>query len=82
MAMVDGEFQAFKASDGAAARKVLFGSSPELEQLVSDLSDEDIANLQYGGHDRQKVYAAYLQATQTDNGRPTVIRAEVPATAT
>ena len=76
MAMVDGEYQNFKAKDGATARQVMFGDSPELLELVSHLSDDDIANLNFGGHDLKKLYAAYHQATHVDNESPTVILAK------
>ena len=70
----DGELQNYKANGGAYTRKHFFGKYPELLDLVSDMSDEDIMYLNRGGHDPYKVYAAYAEAVeQTD--RPTVILA-------
>ncbi len=72
---VDGEYQAFKAKDGAFVRKHFFGVDPELEAMVANMSDEDIWRLNRGGHDPQKVYAAYATAVK-HNGQPTVILAK------
>lgn len=73
MAMVDGEFQNIKAKDGAYTREHLFGVSETLREMVANLSDEDLANLHFGGHDARKVYAAYDAAVHQTNGKPTVI---------
>lgn len=72
---VDGEYQNYKAKDGAYVREHFFGKYPELLELVQDLSDDDIHNLSLGGHDLQKVYAAYAEAVKTQD-RPTVILAK------
>ena len=48
---VDGEYQAFKAKDGAFVRKHFFGETPELEAMVANMTDEDIWRLNRGGHD-------------------------------
>src|SRR5687767_8194578 len=72
---VDGEYQAFKAADGAFVRKHFFGKYPELLDMVSNMSDDDIWRLNRGGHDPHKVYAAYDQAVKT-TGMPTVILAK------
>ncbi|MGM0985195.1 MAG: pyruvate dehydrogenase (acetyl-transferring), homodimeric type [Pseudomonadota bacterium] len=72
---VDGEYQNYKANGGAYTREHFFGKYPETEEMVKDLSDEDIWKLNRGGHDPFKVYAAYHEATQNANGRPTVILA-------
>ncbi|HET9741604.1 MAG TPA: pyruvate dehydrogenase (acetyl-transferring), homodimeric type [Terriglobales bacterium] len=71
---VDGEFQSFKAKGGAYMRKEFFGKYPELLELVSEMSDEQLANLHRGGHDPKKVYNAYLHAVEHQGG-PTVILA-------
>jgi len=73
--VVDGEYQAYKMHGGAYTRKYFFGKYPELLALVEDLSDEQIYQLNRGGHDPFKVYAAYTQAMQK-NGKPTVILAK------
>ncbi len=72
---VDGDYQAYKAKGGAYTREHFFGKYPELLDLVSVLSDEDIWRLNRGGHDPIKVYAAYLAATR-HRGQPTVILAK------
>ena len=75
MECVDGDYQTFKSQSGAYVREHFFGTSPELLALVADMSDDDIWALARGGHDPQKVYAAYAQAV-AGNGRPSVILAK------
>jgi pyruvate dehydrogenase E1 component len=72
---VDGEYQAFKANDGAYVRKHFFGKYPELLEMVANMSDDDIWRLNRGGHDPHKVYAAYAAASK-HKGQPTVILAK------
>jgi pyruvate dehydrogenase E1 component len=72
METVDGDYQAFKANDGAYVRKHFFGRDPRTLEMVSHLSDNDIWNLRRGGHDPQKVYAAYDAAVK-HKGQPTVL---------
>ncbi len=72
METVDGEYQNFKAKDGAYTREKFFGKYPETAAMVSKLSDEDIWRLNRGGHDPHKIYAAYHSATHHE-GQPTVI---------
>lgn len=72
---VDGEFQAYKAHDGAYIREKFFGASPELLALVADKTDSELWHLSRGGHDLQKVYTAYAAATK-HKGQPTVILAK------
>jgi len=72
---VDGEFQAFKTHGGAYTREHFFNKYPELAELVKDYTDEQIANLNRGGHDPFKVYAAYYAAAN-HTGQPTVILAK------
>ncbi|HEV6966714.1 pyruvate dehydrogenase (acetyl-transferring), homodimeric type [Roseateles sp.] len=72
MDTVDGDYQAYKANDGAFVRKHFFGKHPKLLEMVSHMSDEDIWRLQRGGHDPQKVYAAYHKAVNTV-GQPSVL---------
>ena len=74
-AVVDGEYQNYKAKDGAYVRKHFFGANPELLKMVEDLSDDEIWKLNRGGHDPYKVYAAYHQAVN-HKGQPTVILAK------
>ena len=75
MEAVDGEYQNYKARDGAYVRKAFFGKYPELEKMVSSMSDEDIWRLNRGGHDPYKVYAAYSAAVK-HQGQPTIILAK------
>ncbi|WP_242683612.1 pyruvate dehydrogenase (acetyl-transferring), homodimeric type [Paenalcaligenes suwonensis] len=72
MECVDGEYQTFKSQNGAYVREHFFGKYPELLELVSHLSDDDIWALTRGGHDPEKVYAAYSQAVNT-SGQPSVV---------
>lgn len=72
---VDGDYQTFKANDGAYVREHFFGRYPETAALVADWSDEQIWALQRGGHDPRKVYAAYKAASQ-HGGQPTVVLAK------
>ncbi|MFN8125672.1 MAG: pyruvate dehydrogenase (acetyl-transferring), homodimeric type [Candidatus Nanopelagicales bacterium] len=71
----DGDFQTYKAENGAYIRENFFGRDPRTAALVADWSDDDIWSLQRGGHDYEKLYAAYSAAT-THTGQPTVILAK------
>ncbi len=73
--VVDGEYQTYKARDGAYVRKHFFGEHPELLEMVADMSDEELWRLNRGGHDPYKVYAAYAEAVR-HVGQPTVILAK------
>ena len=68
----DGDFQTYRANDGAYIREHFFGRDPRTKQLVADMSDEDIWRLRRGGHDYRKVHAAY-NAAMNHHGQPTVI---------
>ena len=72
---IDGEYQNYKAKDGAYVRKHFFGADPELLKRVESMSDEEVWKLNRGGHDPYKVYAAYHQAVN-HKGQPTVILAK------
>ena len=72
---LDGDYQNYKANDGAFVRKDFFGADPRLAEMVEDLSDAEIWNLNRGGHDPFKVYAAY-HAAVNHKGQPTVILAK------
>jgi pyruvate dehydrogenase E1 component len=74
MEAIDGEYQTFKSKDGAYVREHFF-NTPELKELVADWSDEEIWNLNRGGHDPHKVYAAFHRAVN-HKGQPTVILAK------
>ena len=72
---VDGEYQTFKSKDGAYVREHFFGKYPELRDMVSNMTDDDVWRLNRGGHDPHKIYAAY-SAAMKHTGQPTVILAK------
>ena len=74
-AALDGDYQTYKARNGAFVREHFFGTDPELLKMVESLSDDQVWQLNRGGHDAQKVYAAYAAAS-THTDQPTVILAK------
>ena len=72
---IDGQYQRYKAEDGAYVREFFFGPDPRLRRLVEDMTDEEVWALRRGGLDYKKVYAAYQAAVDT-RGAPTVILAK------
>ncbi|MDH4077342.1 MAG: pyruvate dehydrogenase (acetyl-transferring), homodimeric type, partial [Acidimicrobiia bacterium] len=72
---VDGAFQRYAVESGAYIREKFFGPDPRLRRMVEHLSDDDLRNLPRGGHDYQKLYAAYKAAVE-HAGQPTVILAK------
>ena len=72
---LDGDYQTYRAEDGAFLREHFFGRDPRVAKLVEHMTDDELWALQRGGHDYKKVYAAYKAATET-KGRPTVILAK------
>ncbi|MEF9999937.1 pyruvate dehydrogenase (acetyl-transferring), homodimeric type [Comamonas sp.] len=68
----DGDYQSFKANDGAYVRKHFFGRDPRALKMVEHMSDDEVWNLRRGGHDSQKVYAAFHAANE-HKGQPTVL---------
>ncbi len=73
--IVDGEFQKYTVETGAYFRERFLGTDPRLRDMVSHLSDEQLRKLRRGGHDPEKVYAAYKAAVE-HRGAPTVILAK------
>ncbi len=71
----DGDYQTYKANDGAYVREHFFGRDPRTKAMAAGMSDADIWNLRRGGHDYRKVHAAYHAATH-HVGQPTVILAK------
>ena len=69
---VDGEYQRFKAENGAYVREHFFGPDPRLRRMVAHMTDDEIWALRRGGHDYRKVYAAYRAAVEL-RGAPVVI---------
>ena len=74
MELCDGEYQTFKAKDGAYVRENFF-NTPELRELVADWTDDEVWNLNRGGHDIFKIFTAY-NAAVTHKGQPTLILAK------
>jgi pyruvate dehydrogenase E1 component len=73
--VVDGEFQKYTVSPGSYIREHFFGKYPELLELVANYSDEKLQRMRRGGHDPEKVYAAY-HAAVNHRGQPTVVLAK------
>ena len=71
----DGQYQKYIVSSGDFIRKDFFGTDPRLTEMVRNYSDEQLRKLRRGGHDPEKVYAAY-QAAVENEGSPTVILAK------
>ncbi|GMU41259.1 MAG: pyruvate dehydrogenase E1 component [Chloroflexota bacterium] len=72
--IVDGEYQKYTVAGGAYIRKHFWGADPRLARMVAHLSDDELWRMRLGGHDTEKVYAAYRAASQ-HRGAPTVILA-------
>ncbi len=72
---LDGDYQNYRAKGGSYVREHFFGKYPELKKLIEHMTDDDIWRLNRGGHDQQKVYAAYAAAVKYE-GQPTVILAK------
>jgi pyruvate dehydrogenase E1 component len=73
--VVDGQYQKYTSMPGSYIREHFFGKYPELLDLVANYSDDKLETLRRGGHDPEKVFAAYQQAVNS-NGRPTVVLAK------
>jgi pyruvate dehydrogenase E1 component len=70
----DGDYQTYRAENGAFIRENFFGRDPRTKQLVEKMTDDEIWALKRGGHDYRKIYAAY-KAAREHTGQPTVILA-------
>lgn len=73
--IVDGQYQKYVSSGGSYIRDHFFGKHPELLEMVKNISDDKLARLRRGGHDPEKVYAAFRAAIE-HKGQPTVILAK------
>ncbi len=73
--VVDGQYQKYTGMPGSYIREHFFGKYPELAAMVANYSDEKLEKMRRGGHDPEKVYAAYKAAIEC-KGRPTVILAK------
>ena len=71
----DGDYQTYKAENGAYVRENFFGRDPKALAMVAHMNDDEIWNLKRGGHDYRKVYAAF-KAAMDHKGQPTVILAK------
>ena len=67
MEVVDGDYLTFKSKDGAYVREHFFGRYPETAALVADMTDDEIWALRRGGHDSEKLYAAFHKAQTAGN---------------
>ncbi len=76
MEVVDGEYQKYVVAGGEYIRDKFFGKYPELADRVKNLSNEKLEKMRRGGHDPEKVFAAYQQALTLKNGKPTVVIAK------
>ena len=72
---VDGDYQKYIVEDGSYIRDHFFGTDPKLQELVKGYSDQELEKLRRGGHDTEKMYAAYKRAVE-HTGEPTVILAK------
>ncbi len=73
--VVDGQYQKYVGMPGEYTREHFFGKHPELLEMVKNYSDEKLLRMRRGGHDPEKVYAAY-KAAEDHKGQPTVILAK------
>ncbi len=69
---VDGDYQLYSVSSGEDVRRHWVDGDPELESIMAVLNDEEIRCIRRGGHDHQKLYAAFDRAMKSE-GRPTAI---------
>ncbi|MBY0378823.1 MAG: pyruvate dehydrogenase (acetyl-transferring), homodimeric type, partial [Burkholderiales bacterium] len=76
METIDGEYQTYRSKDGKFIRDNFFGKFPETLDLVSNMTDDDIWRLTRGGHDVDKIYAAYCEAVNNPENKPVVILAK------
>ncbi|WP_442483885.1 pyruvate dehydrogenase (acetyl-transferring), homodimeric type [Aeoliella sp. SH292] len=76
MEIVDGQYQKYSVSPGSYIREHFFGVDPRLTKMVKNYSDEKLLKMRRGGHDPEKVYAAYHRAVNLKNGKPTVVIAK------
>ena len=73
--VVDGDYQKYVVEDGSYFREHFFGKYPEVLNLVNNINDHDLKHLKRGGHDPEKVYAAFKNAYDCKN-KPSVILAK------
>ena len=70
---LDGDYQRLAVESADNIREQFFG--PELQHLIAGIPDDKLTRMRRGGHDTQKVYAAYKAAVEHE-GAPTAILAK------
>jgi len=73
--VVDGQYQKYSVETGKYFREHFFGVDDDLLKMAENLSDEQLRKMKRGGHDPEKVFAAYKAAIE-NTGSPTVILAK------
>ena len=73
--VVDGEYQKYTVMPGSYIRENFFGVDENLVEMVASYSDDKLVRMRRGGHDPEKVFAAYAAAVE-DGDQPTVILAK------
>ena len=73
--IVDGQYQKYTVSSGEYQRDHFFGVHPKLVEMSKILTDEHVRTIRRGGHDLEKIYAAYKTAVEYRDA-PTVILAK------
>jgi pyruvate dehydrogenase E1 component len=73
--VVDGEYQKYSVESGEYIRDHFFGKDTDVLKMVEKMTDEQLQKMKRGGHDPEKVYAAFKSATE-HVGQPTVILAK------
>jgi len=73
--VVDGQYQKYSVESGSYVREHFFGADKDVLEMVSGYTDEQLRKMKRGGHDPEKVFAAYKSAVN-HKGQPTVILAK------
>ena len=73
--VVDGQYQKYSVESGSYVREHFFGADDDVREIVAGYSDEQLRKMKRGGHDPEKVFAAYKSAVN-HKGQPTVILAK------
>src|ERR1039458_1365127 len=59
--VVEGQYQKYSVESGKYVREHFFGVNDDLREMVKNFTDEQLKKMKRGGHDPEKVYAAYKQ---------------------
>ncbi len=73
--VVDGQYQKYSVESGEYIREHFFGADEDVLDMVKNLSNEQLKKMKRGGHDPEKVYAAFKAAVE-HKGSPTVVLAK------